>query len=75
MIGMLGAASGKASKPNIVYFLTDDQDQMLGSSFPVHNNVTPMPKTEQKMAAAGATATNFFIHTPSHKTAVQLFRT
>ena len=37
---------------------------MLGSSFPTHNGQTPMPKTQALMADAGATATNFFVHTP-----------
>ena len=50
--------------PNIVMFLTDDQDQMLGGSFPAHDGATPMPKTKAKMQDAGAMATNFFIHTP-----------
>ena len=45
------------------WFLTDDQDQMLGSSFPTHG-ATPMPKTQALMADMGATATNFFVHTP-----------
>jgi arylsulfatase A-like enzyme len=43
---------------------TDDQDQMLGSSFPIHNGVTPMPQTQKLMAEQGQTATNMFIHTP-----------
>jgi hypothetical protein len=38
--------------------------QMLGSSFPPHGDATPMPKTKALMADLGATATNFFIHTP-----------
>jgi arylsulfatase A-like enzyme len=54
----------QAAKPNIVYFLTDDQDQMLGSSFPIHNGATPMPRTQTLMAEGGVTASNFFIHTP-----------
>jgi arylsulfatase A-like enzyme len=37
---------------------------MLGGSFPQHNGVGPMPKTKAAMADKGATATNFFIHTP-----------
>ncbi len=55
-----------ARKPNIVWFLTDDQDQMLGASFPptAPGGATPMPKTKAKMADMGVTATNFFIHTP-----------
>lgn len=53
-----------ANKPNIVYFLTDDQDQVLGGSFPILNGVTPMPKTKRLFADQGTTATNIFIHTP-----------
>lgn len=58
-----------SSKPNIIWFLTDDQDQMLGGSFPPTTTVngdtaTPMPKTLALMANQGATASNFFIHTP-----------
>ena len=60
------AAAGTTVRPlpNIVMFLTDDQDQMLGGSFPAHDGATPMPKTKAKMQDAGAMATNFFIHTP-----------
>jgi len=50
--------------PNIVWFLTDDQDQMLGGSFPMHNGVGPMPKTQKRLADEGAMAENWFIHTP-----------
>lgn len=50
--------------PNIVWFLTDDQDQKLGGSFPWHNGVGPMPKTKALLADKGATATQWFIHTP-----------
>ena len=59
-------AAPLTSRPNIVYFLTDDQDQVLGGSFPPRapGGATPMPKTNAKMALAGATATNFFVHTP-----------
>ena len=54
-----------SAKPNIVYFLTDDQDQMLGGSFPEKNGgVGPMPQTKDLLAEGGATAENFFIHTP-----------
>ena len=52
------------SKPNIVWFLTDDQDQMLGASFPLVGDSTPMPKTQKLMQQQGATATNWYIHTP-----------
>ena len=44
--------------------MTDDQDQMLGSSFPQHNNVGPMPQTKALLQDKGAMALNFFIHTP-----------
>ena len=54
----------EAGSPNIVWFLTDDQDQKLGGSFPMHNGVGPMPKTKALLADKGATATNWFIHTP-----------
>lgn len=50
--------------PNIVWFFTDDQDQMLGGSFPIHNKTTPMPHTQALLAEQGVSATNFFAHTP-----------
>jgi hypothetical protein len=50
--------------PNIIWFLTDDQDQKLGGSFPMHNGVGPMPKTKIALADKGAMANNWFIHTP-----------
>ena len=46
------------------WFLTDDQDQMLGASFPQLNETGPMPQTKALMAEMGATANNFYIHTP-----------
>ena len=33
--------------PNIVFILTDDQDQVLGGSFPTTSGATPMPKTQK----------------------------
>ena len=53
-------------RPNIVLFLTDDQDQMLGGSFPpkAPNGATPMTETQRLLVDGGATATNMFIHTP-----------
>ena len=65
-VALLPTAAATAAQPlpNIVMFLTDDQDQMLGGSFPQHAGVGPMPKTKAKLQDAGATATNFFIHTP-----------
>ena len=37
-----------SSKPNIVFFLTDDQDQMLGGSFPTTGEATPVRKKRRK---------------------------
>ena len=47
-----------------MWFLTDDQDQMLGGSFPQLGGVGPLPKAKAQMAAKGAMAENFYIHTP-----------
>jgi N-acetylglucosamine-6-sulfatase len=58
------AAGAPVKRPNIVWFVTDDQDQLLGGSFPQLGNVGPMPQTKKLMQAGGAMATNFFIHTP-----------
>ena len=44
--------------------MTDDQDQMLGASFPLTSEATPMPKTKRYMQDQGAHATNWYIHTP-----------
>ena len=65
-IGVEHGVEGKQSKtkPNIVWFVTDDQDQMLGGSFPQVGGVGPMAQTKALMQQAGAMATNFFIHTP-----------
>ena len=57
-------SSVKPTKPNMVWFLTDDQDQELGASFPNKGGVTPMPKTKKLMEEQGATALNWYIHTP-----------
>lgn len=58
-------ATDAGGKPNIVWFLTDDQDQMLGASFPqLNGGVGPMPKTKEVLADQGATAERFYIHTP-----------
>jgi N-acetylglucosamine-6-sulfatase len=58
------SVEGPASKPNIAWFITDDQDQELGASFPTHGGVTPMPKTQRLMERQGASASNWYIHTP-----------
>ena len=42
----------------------EDQDQMLGSSFPTIDGQTPLGKTQKLLADLGTTAENFFIHTP-----------
>lgn len=52
------------ARPNLVWFLTDDQDQLLGGSFPTVGEATPMPKTRELMQAGGAHATRWYIHTP-----------
>lgn len=61
----IGAASA-ARPPNIVYFVTDDQDQMLGGSFPTTapGMATPLPKVKELMVEGGATFENMFIHVP-----------
>lgn len=55
-----------ASKPNtnIVFILTDDQDQVLGGSFPTTSGATPMPKTQKLLVDGGALFTSSFVHTP-----------
>ena len=62
--GLTATLSVSTAKPNIVWFLTDDQDQMLGASFPELNGVGPMPQTKAILQVGGSMATNFFIHTP-----------
>lgn len=46
--------------------LTDDQDQLLGGSFPhtAPHGATPLPQASRLLAGGGATATAFYIHTP-----------
>ena len=61
---LASTSAAVTTKPNIVWFLTDDQDQMLGGSFPELNGVGPMPQTKALMANAGTTASNWYIHTP-----------
>lgn len=63
-ISLVLAAAAKGNQPNMIWIVTDDQDQMLGGSFPIHNGATPMPKTQRLMAEGGTTALNFFVHTP-----------
>eukprot|EP00750_Incisomonas_marina_P015751 INCI186.1.p1 GENE.INCI186.1~~INCI186.1.p1 ORF type:complete len:603 (+),score=92.86 INCI186.1:106-1914(+) len=58
------ALAANSGKPNIVWFLTDDQDQMLGGSFPQIDDQGPMAKTKQLMQEGGSMAERFYIHTP-----------
>ena len=51
------AAATAKKKPNIVLFLCDDQDMTLGGW-------SPMKQTDAVWSAKGATAKNWFIHTP-----------
>lgn len=52
---------GLTTAVKILYVVTDDQDQMLGGSFP--SEQTPMPKTA-KIASESLVFTNFFVHVP-----------
>lgn len=48
-------------------FSLDDQDQVLGASFPLvaeAATATPMPRTKALIADKGVVATSFYIHTP-----------
>merc|ERR1719326_910464 len=51
---LLACAGVVASAPNIVVFLTDDQDVMLGGAFPTLGDATPMPRTRELLVARGA---------------------
>jgi N-acetylglucosamine-6-sulfatase len=54
----------QTNAPNIVFILTDDQDQVLGGSFPATSGATPMPKTQKLLVDGGALFTSSFVHTP-----------
>lgn len=60
----LPPVAASSGKPNIVWFLTDDVDQLLGGSFPATAGATPMPRTKALMQEQGMMADNFYIHTP-----------
>jgi len=47
------------TKPNLVWFITDDQDTKLGGS-----SGQAMPQTKRLMQDLGAYAENWYIHTP-----------
>ena len=49
----------KEARPNIVFFLADDQDLMLGGA-----SAPLMRETQRLLADRGAVATNFFAHSP-----------
>ena len=51
-----------ARAANVVYVVTDDQDQMLGSGFPAET--TPLRKTKALLADQGVTFVNAFAHVP-----------
>ncbi|CAE7221123.1 GNS [Symbiodinium natans] len=60
------ASEGVLKVPNIIWILTDDQDQVLGGSFPPTSpgGATPMPKTKRLLSDAGIWAENWYIHVP-----------
>lgn len=59
-------SSGRQTRPNLVWILTDDQDQTLGGSFPplAPGGATPMPKAKAFLQDGGTHAGNWYIHTP-----------
>ena len=54
-----GCAAARAVKPNIIFVLTDDEDTVLGG-----DSARAMPSGLPALSARGATATNWFVHTP-----------
>lgn len=57
--GAESPAVTSSAPPNVVFFLSDDQDLMLGGA-----NPHLMRNTQRLIADQGATATNFFAHSP-----------
>ena len=57
MAMLMLASTSFSAKPNIVLFLQDDQDTVLGGW-------TPMNQTRPLLNDAGVSAENWFIHTP-----------
>merc|ERR1719453_2178316 len=66
MLRLLALFAGASALPNLVVVLTDDQDQLLGASFPTTapNDATPMPKTRELLVERGVTFTHMMVHTP-----------
>ena len=58
------AVACSAAKPNIIFFLTDDQDQLLGGSMPKVGDATPIGRTQKLLGEGGVLADNMYIHTP-----------
>jgi len=56
-----------SESPNIIYIVTDDEDQMLGSSFPTvleNGTATPLAKTQEVLVNKGMIFENMYIHVP-----------
>mmetsp|Transcript_117923 Transcript_117923/g.234923 ORF Transcript_117923/g.234923 Transcript_117923/m.234923 type:complete len:576 (-) Transcript_117923:127-1854(-) len=62
----LPVSKPRQTRPNIVWLLTDDQDQALGGALPptATNAATPLPRTKKLMMDQGVLAENWYIHTP-----------
>ena len=52
-------STAAAPLSNVIFFLSDDQDLVLGGA-----GAPPMHKTHELLVERGTTATNFFAHTP-----------
>ena len=53
------AAKDSPPRPNIVFFLSDDQDLMLGGA-----SAHPMRESQRLLVDQGSVSSNFFAHTP-----------
>jgi arylsulfatase A-like enzyme len=54
------ASAGRASRPNIVLVLTDDQDHFHAND----TSLNAMPRAQALLAQQGATFDNFYVNTP-----------
>ena len=54
LVGVLMVEVASATRPNIVYIMTDDQDVELGG-------MTPMPHAQKLLGEAGAVGGHFYI--------------